>query len=122
MTGVEEPMFGGLIEGRVFKVGDTVLRPAGDWTPTNHALLAHVQAKGFPAPKPLGRDSAGREILSYLPGEASNHPWPPALLATSGAAQVGAMLRAYHAAVADFSPPIRRSGATDRSRSRLARS
>jgi len=105
MTEVEEPLFGGLIGGRVFKVGETVRRPAGEWTPTIHALLNHLQSKGFPAPKPLGLDSKGREVLSYLPGRVSSHPWPTALLATSGAWQVGAMLRAYHTAVADFVPP-----------------
>ena len=106
MPETEEPLFGGLVNGRVFKVGDTVRRPAGDWTPTIHALLAHLQSKQFPAPRPLGLDGQGREILSYLPGDASKHPWPPALLATSGASQVGAMLRAYHEAVADFRPPV----------------
>ncbi|MFI4972902.1 MAG: phosphotransferase [Caulobacterales bacterium] len=105
MTETEEPLRGGLADGRVFRVGDTVRRPAGEWTPTVHALLEHLQFKGFPAPRPLGLDEQGREKLSYLPGVASNHPWPPALLATPGARQVGALLRAYHAAVADFTPP-----------------
>jgi len=89
---VEEPLFG----GRVVKVGDTVRRPAGAWTPTIQALLAHLQAKGFPAPAPLGVDDRGREVVAYLPGRASTHPWPAALLAPSGARQVGALLRAYH--------------------------
>jgi Ser/Thr protein kinase RdoA (MazF antagonist) len=66
---------------------------------------AHLQHKGFPAPAPLGLDEAGREIVSWLPGRAANWPWPPALLATDGARAIGALLRAYHAAVADFVPP-----------------
>jgi hypothetical protein len=101
----EEPQLGGLEPGRVFRVGDTVRRPAGPWTPTVHALLAHLQAKDFPAPRPMGLDSQGREQLSWMPGRASNWPWPPAMLATDGARQVGVMLRAYHTAVADFMPP-----------------
>jgi Ser/Thr protein kinase RdoA (MazF antagonist) len=101
----EEPMFGGLANARVFRVGNTVRRPAGDWTPTVHALLQHLQGKGFPAPKPMGLDDKGREIVSYLPGEAGLRPWPAALLETSGVRDVGALLRAYHDAVRDFAPP-----------------
>ncbi len=106
MTEQEEPLFGGLVNGRVVRVGDTVRRPDGAWTPTIHALLAHLQIKGFPAPKPLGFDDKGREVLSFLPGIASNRPWPPALLTHSGVRQVGEVLKAYHAAVADFMPPV----------------
>jgi Ser/Thr protein kinase RdoA (MazF antagonist) len=101
----ETPLLGGIEPGRVVKVGDTVRRAAGPWTSTLQALLTHLQGKGFPAPRPLGLDQRGREMLAWLPGRASNWPWPPALLATSGARQVGALLRAYHAAVADFVPP-----------------
>ena len=105
MTDVEEPLHGGLIAGRVVRVGDTVRRPGGAFTPTHHALLAHLQLRHFPASRPLGVDAEGREILSYLPGVCSSWPWPKALLADDGARQVGAMLAAYHAAVADFTPP-----------------
>lgn len=103
---LEKPLFGGLVDGRVVKVDDTVRKPAGPWTPTIHALLEHLQSKGFPCPRPLGLDEQGREILTYIRGRGAMHPWPQALLATSGARQVvGAMLRAYHTAVADFVPP-----------------
>ena len=105
MSAVEEPLHGGLSNARVFRVGDTVRRPAGAWTPTNHALLRHLANKDFPAPVPFGLDDKGREVLSYLPGVAGLRPWPAALLETAGAREVGAMLRAYHAAVAEFVPP-----------------
>jgi hypothetical protein len=105
LTQPEETLLGGFVAGRVVRVGDTVRRAAGAWTPTLQALLAHLERKGFPAPRPLGLDQAGREAVSWLPGEASNWPWPPALLASDGARQVGALLRDYHHAVADFEPP-----------------
>lgn len=105
MTDDEAVLPGGLEAGRVVKVGETVRRPAGPWTPTLQALLAHLRARGFPAPPPLGRDEQGREVVGFLPGRASNWPWPPALLVPAGARQIGALLRAYHAAVADFAPP-----------------
>ena len=101
----EAPLPGGLVVGRVVRVGDTVRRERGAWTPTTQALLAHLGAAGFPCPRPLGVDDRGREMLSFLPGRASNWPWPPALIATEGAAKVGAFLRAYHDAVAGFAPP-----------------
>jgi hypothetical protein len=113
MSETETVLLGGFQAGRVVRVGDTVRRPAGPWTPTLFALLNHLQRKGFPAPRPLGMDERGREALSFLPGEGSNWPWPAALLATDGARQIGAMLRAYHGAVADFqvpSPAIWRHG------------
>jgi len=100
-----EPLYGGLEDGRVFRVGDTVRKPAGPWTDTLHAVLQHLQAVGFPSPRPLGRDSLGREMLSFLPGQAGLWPWPPALLATEGCRKVGELLRAYHRAVAGFVPP-----------------
>lgn len=105
MTDIEEPLFGGLENGRVFRVGDTVRRPAGDWTATTQSLLTHLKTKDFPSPRPLGLDEKGREILTYLPGRAALWPWPPALLAESGPRQVGALLRTYHEAVSDFVPP-----------------
>lgn len=105
MTERETPLYGGLEDGRVFRVGDTVRRPAGPWTPAVHALLGHLATKGFPAPRPLGLDGKGREILSFLPGVCSLRPWPPALLTDDGARQVGALTRRYHDAVCDFTPP-----------------
>jgi hypothetical protein len=105
MSEAEEPLYGGLANARVFRVGDTVRRPAGAWTPTVQALLAHLQGKGFAAPAPLGLDDKGREVVSFLPGISGLWPWPAALLETQGARDVGALLRAYHAAVADFVPP-----------------
>jgi hypothetical protein len=60
--------------GGVVRIGDTVRRPAGPWTPTIHALLSHLVDKGFRAPGPLGLDDKGREVLRFLPGRASMRP------------------------------------------------
>ncbi len=46
------------------RVGDTVRRAAGPWTPTIHALLRHLRASGLSmVPEPLGIDEQGREII-----------------------------------------------------------
>ena len=90
----------------VARIGDTVRRPAGPWTPTVHALLRHLEAVGFVgAPRAYGIDEHGREVLSWLPGEVATRPWPGVLLGDAGLRQIARWLRAYHDAVADFVPP-----------------
>src|SRR5690242_20727743 len=71
---VEEPLFGGNAAAGVVRVGGTARRPAGPHTPAVHALLSHLHAAGFGgAPRPLGIDERGREVLSFIPGTV---PWP----------------------------------------------
>ena len=74
----EQPLPGGNAGGAVL-AGGTVRRPTGPWTPSVHALLRHLQARGFAgAPRVLGMDGQNREVLTYLPGETagSSRPWP----------------------------------------------
>jgi len=61
----EEPLPGGNTTRGVVRIGDTVRRPAGPWTPAVHALLDHLQAVGFRgAPRAHGLDDKGREVLA----------------------------------------------------------
>jgi hypothetical protein len=102
----EEQLDGGNTGGAV-RAGDTVRRAAGPWTPAVHALLAHLAAKAFTgAPRPLGLDEQGREVLTFLPGETvgSRKPWPAWTHAEDTLDQVALWMRAYHRAVADFVP------------------
>ena len=70
----ESPLAGGNVAGTVVRVGNTVRRPAGPWTPAVQALLAHLDAVGFRgAPRPMGIDDRGREVLTFAPGIV---PWP----------------------------------------------
>ena len=78
VTEPEVPLTGGTLNA-VVRVGETVRRTAGPWTPTIHALLRHVRDRGFDlAPEPLGLDDEGREIVSYIPGATVGWslPWP----------------------------------------------
>jgi Phosphotransferase enzyme family len=91
------------------RVGDTVHRPAQPWTPTVHALLRHLETAGFTgAPRALGFDDQGMEILEYLPGQTiwqEELPWPDWVLADATLIQVAQWARDLHAATATFVPP-----------------
>jgi hypothetical protein len=103
----EERLDGGNTGGAV-RSGDTVRRAVGPWTPAVHALLTHLAAKNFAgAPRPLGFDDQGREILTFIAGETvgSRKPWPAWTHAEDTLDQVARWMRAYHRAVADFVPP-----------------
>jgi hypothetical protein len=103
----EIPLHGGNVTAGVVRVGDTVRRPTGRWTPAVHALLRHLESVGFAgAPRALGIDETGREMLSYIEGHAA-WPWDAfAPLATDdGLVKVAELIGAYHAAAASFAPP-----------------
>jgi len=92
-------------DGKVLRVGDTVRRPWRDTSRATAALLAHLEAAGFDgAPRFLGRDDEGREILSYVRGEAAIEPHPPWALTDEALVSVARLLRGFHDAVAAFDP------------------
>ena len=69
-TGEVEIRLDGGNAGGAVRVGDTVRRAGGPWTPSVHALLAHLSGRGFAgSPRPLGIDEQGREVLTFLAGE-----------------------------------------------------
>ena len=52
--------------------GDTVRRARGDWTPTVHALLRHLQTVGFgAAPRVLALED-DVEVLAFVPGRRTD--------------------------------------------------
>jgi Ser/Thr protein kinase RdoA (MazF antagonist) len=67
----EIPLRGGDVTGGVVRVGDTVRRPVGRSTPAVHALLRHLETARFDgAPRLVGVDEHGREVITYIPGVA----------------------------------------------------
>lgn len=90
----------------VVRVGNTVRRAAGPWTPTIHALLRHVRASGLGmVPEPLGIDEQGREIISLLPGQVATYPLADYVLAERTLVRVARLLRAYHDVTTSFATP-----------------
>jgi hypothetical protein len=103
----ERRLAGGNLGGAV-RVGDTVRRAAGPWTPTIAALLRHLADVGFErAPRFLGLDERGREVLTFIEGETigDRKPWPPWTHADETLDQVADWVREYHQAAEDFVPP-----------------
>jgi len=98
---LEETLAGGNMAGEVRRIGGTVRRRAGPWTPAVHQLLQHLEQVGFGgAPRAMGIDEQGREILSYIPGRVVH----PNLLDDSELGRVARLIRNYHHAAASFAP------------------
>jgi hypothetical protein len=98
------------------RVGQTVRRTSYAWSPAVLDLLRHVEREGFAgAPRSLGFDDQGREVLTYIEGEVGrgeefipdqggrfdlrlpNFVWRDDVLV-----HLGALIRSYHDAAATF--------------------
>jgi Ser/Thr protein kinase RdoA (MazF antagonist) len=89
--------------GLVVRVGDTVRKPAPSTGQATQALLNHLEAVGFDgAPRFLGVDDKGRQVLSFLPGVAITRPYAPWALTETALRSVAELLRRYHEAAASF--------------------
>lgn len=94
----EIPLAGGRVTAGVVRVGDTVRRPCKPNTPFIHQLLRHLESVGFEgAPRVLGIDPQGREILTFIQGEV-----PPDLdfWSMDQLAAAGRLIRCFHEATA----------------------
>lgn len=98
----EQALVGGMDAGRgVVRIGDTVRRP-GMAAPVR-ALLRHLEAVGFHgAPRHLGLDEQGRDVLSWVDGEVAVPPYPDWALTDAAIESLGRLVRGYHEAVASF--------------------
>jgi hypothetical protein len=75
-------------------------------SPLVHALLKHLEDVGFAgAPRFLGIDSAGREVLTYVEGEVAGRPRPAWIADEDRLVSVGRLVRAYDDAAATFVVP-----------------
>jgi len=96
----EIPLGGGRSVGGVVRVGATVRKPAQFATQTMRDVLVHLEQVGFDAaPRWLGIDDLGRDILSWIEGDTFADcgaiVWSRAQLVASAR-----LLRRYHDAVA----------------------
>ncbi len=89
---------GGRITQGVVRIGNTVHRPTGPHTKFVHSLLPHLEESGFSgAPRVLGIDEQGQEILTFIEGYV-----PPDLATWSDVQLVRAaeLIRRFHDATA----------------------
>jgi Ser/Thr protein kinase RdoA (MazF antagonist) len=97
---MEYVLTGGNVSGQVVRVGDTVRKPTGPATPAVEALLAHLGAVGFDgAPRTLGRDERGRQVLEYVPGNVGG------TFTQDELPRVGRLIRRLHDAASTFDAP-----------------
>jgi Phosphotransferase enzyme family len=98
----EEVLSGGTLTA-VVRVGDTVRRATNFWSPSVHALLRHLEEKGFSgAPRFLGIDTRGRETLTFLHGDVTIDGPPSGMYTEASVSGAATLLRAFHDATIDF--------------------
>jgi tRNA A-37 threonylcarbamoyl transferase component Bud32 len=88
---------GGYMTGPV-RVGNTVRRRPAARADFVHRLLRLLEDAGWPgAPRFLGVDEAGREMVSYVDGHAAWEPQQPAgVSSTASLRRVGELVREFH--------------------------
>jgi hypothetical protein len=99
------PLLGGNVSV-VKRVGQTVRRSAGPWTPAVHSWLRHLENIGFEgAPRALGVDQQGREMLTFLEGDVFPNPPPQFVWHDDVLASIARLTRRLHDAASTFRPP-----------------
>lgn len=95
--------------GAVVRIGSTVHRPVGPQTAAVHAFLRHLETQGFAgAPRVLGFDAEGREVLTFVPGEVAIPPELPAWATSDDLlVSVAELQHAIHRMAAGFVLPPR---------------
>jgi hypothetical protein len=102
-----EPLTGGRQSEGIVRIGETVRRPLHRNSEFVHALLRHLDAVGFAgAPRLLGIDEQGREILTFIEGEvyvSREDARPAEVLADAKLVSAARLIRRFHDATAGSS-------------------
>lgn len=101
----ETPLAGGNLS-TVVRVGETVRRPLQPWSAAVHGLLRHLEEQEFSgAPRFLGIDDRGREILTFIPGDVGAYPLPAYMWSDAALTSTIQMLRRLHDATLGYAAP-----------------
>jgi hypothetical protein len=104
--GPEIPLEGGDVTEGLVRIGDTVRRPRGQGAALVESLLTYLERQGFAgAPRFLGIDDSGRQVLSYVAGEVAGRPWPAWMKDDERIVSVAELVRAYDDAAHGFGIP-----------------
>lgn len=102
----EVPLPGGDVTEAVVRVGDTVRRPVGPHSALVHTVLKHLEdAEVDLAPRFVGIDDEGREILSWIEGEVAQRPWPHWVADPDRGVSVARLLRRLDDALIELGLP-----------------
>jgi len=97
---------GDVTEG-VVRIGTTVRRPHQETSEGVAAYLLHLEQAGFDgAPRYLGRDAQGRDVLTFIDGDVPGDPVEPWAARDELLPSVGALLRRLHDASEGWQPPV----------------
>ncbi|MEO8105945.1 MAG: phosphotransferase [Actinomycetes bacterium] len=89
--------------GGAVRVGDTVRRPTGPWTPAVHALLEFLHPRIPCVPKVFGFDDQGREVIEFLPGTVVD--FRTEALTDGQLTSLTRWTKSFHNEIAGFSHP-----------------
>ena len=102
----DETQLSGGNTSNVVRVGGTVRRTTGSWSTGVHALLLYLEKQGFrDAPRFLGLDEQGCEILTFIEGEVGNYPLAHYVWSDEVLVEVARLIRRYHDATIGFVAP-----------------
>jgi hypothetical protein len=101
-----EPLSGGNM-GEVRRVGGTVRRPSGPWTPQVQFLMRVLRERGLDfVPRPFGLDDEGAESVDYVVGDVGVYPMPQWVWSDALLVEVGQTMRRLHDATRDLPKPV----------------
>ena len=90
----------------VVRVGDTVRRVAGPWTPQVAAFMTGLRAAGVTGvPEHRGLDERGREVVAWVEGDVPVYPMPPWAWDDAVLIDVARAVRAIHDAAGALDLP-----------------
>ena len=97
----EVPLVGGAQTQGIVRVGETVRRPRHARSEYVQALLRHLELVGYAgAPRPLGYDDLGREVLTFIEGDVP--AGPPFGLSDAQLLSATDLIRDFHDAAASW--------------------
>lgn len=98
-----EPLAGGNM-GVVTRIGSSVARPSGPWTPSVQQFMSELRSAGLATvPEPRGLADDGRELIEYIEGDVGTYPMPSWVWSDAVLMDVAHQLRVVHDAAAHLS-------------------
>lgn len=96
-----ERLHGGNRADDIVRIGDRVHRTNHPWSPAVRVLLNHLEATApGTAPASFGLDDEGRDVISFVEGEAGHYPLTDSMRSDESLARMARLIRRFHDATA----------------------